>query len=437
MKFPVVLLLGSLAANAALLVLLGGRGAADGAAAPLASAATSDRATSPRKTDSAIPVGREFLTLSPEQLRERLRALDLPANVVAWIVQARISERLEARTRELVAEAMKTAPAWRFAKLTTSRLEFLSAAQRKELRELEVEARDLTLRLLGPAYADPQGRIAAKYAFLPPEKAVLLDALDSDYENMRAAQRDDARYLQLPSDKEREKFLRTEQDRDLAGLLTPAEREAYELRASPVALNTEFRSRIAALNATEAEYRALFALQKTLEERAAAGLADPSPRPAIAGANMISLARTAREPSDEQVRAAIGDARLADWQLARQPYYQGLAQLGQAQNIPPATTRQLGTAINAAMENSWRVSDDSALTPAQKRAALADLAGNLRTQLVTALGEGPANGFLRSQRWFEQLNTGTAVIVNGTTTSFRNVDVIGRRPGAATPLPRP
>lgn len=434
MKTSAWLLLASLAANAALVVMLlhGGGARPPGG---LEAQETKPLARARPETAPPVPLGREFLQLTPEQLRDRLRALDLPASVVARLVKARIDAKVEARTRELVAEAMKSAPSWRYAKLTTDRLSFLSAAQRKEVRDLEAEARDTTVRLLGPAYADPSGRIAFKYGFVSPEKALLLDALDEDYENLRAAQKDDARYLRLPGDRDSDKLLRAEQDRDLAALLTPAERDQYDLRASSTAQNSGFRAQIAAFQPSEEEYRALLQLQRMADNATEQG--DGVRPTSIAGATMLTINGGRREPPEDAVRTRLGEERFAEWQLAGQPYYQGLTRLAADQNLPAGTARQLGEAITKALDESWRVAGDTALSTDQKRAAVAALAAGVQAQLVAGLGAGPAAGFLRSQRWFESLNNGTAVQVRGNTIGFRSVDSASRMGPVPGPRPNP
>ena len=436
MKIFPALLAASLAANLVLAgVFLARRAGAGEAAARATAAASAPSAAAVAPAVVAPPPGAEFLRLTPEQLRDRLRTLDLPRNVVEQLLKARLEARVQARTHELIAAALKTAPPWKLVGLTFSRLSILTPAERKEIRDLEAEARDATLRLLGPGPADPSGRIAAKYGFVSPTKAVQLDALEADYENLTEQWKDETSHLRTPADKDREKFIKTEKERDLAALLTPAEREAFDLRASPTAKNTGFQARLAAFEPTEAEYRALFALQKAADDLGPARMATPSPKiaPGSPGVSMMSMSGGTSEPAADQLRAALGDARYADWQLATQPYYQSLVRVAATANLPAETTKRLGLAVSGALDESWRIADDLTMTGPQKKTAVIDLAGNLRAQLNNGLGAGATDALLKNARWFDALTAGSAVQVAGNTMAFRPVDP----PPRSTPPPGP
>ena len=184
MKLPSFLLVGSLVANA---VLLTWWLAPDRASAALTAHNSSTRApttAAPSLTPRAAPSA-----LTPAALREHLTSLGLPPAAVTALVRARLYAPHDARRRELLTAASQSLPWWKFAKRppTYDSSIHLTPAERKELHDLEAEARAATLATLGPVPLDPTGSIAARYAFLSPEKAVLLDALEQDYRNLRLA----------------------------------------------------------------------------------------------------------------------------------------------------------------------------------------------------------------------------------------------------------
>lgn len=428
MKASVTLLAVSLAANLGLLGWFAMRSKETPTASqPPAVAAAGKSADAAAKSGPSALTGEAFATLSPAQFRDRLRASGLPENIVQRLVVERINRAVNVRRQELLAEAMKSAPPWRLAALRTDRLSVLTPAQRKELLDLETEARDQILRLLGPSQLDREGNIAFKYGFVSPEKAVLLDALVRDYENMGAQAKEESRFLKTPADRERDKFLRAEQDRDLAALLTPEEREAFELRASTTALNSAFQARIAAFQPTEAEYRALFALQKAADERAAAGIrpGEPAipPRPPgnVMGATMISMSGSS-QVSDDAARAALGETRFAEWQEALMPHFQTLARQAATNAISRETVKAVSALLTETTNTSWQIASDQTMDVAQKKAAMVDLAATTRTQVTAKLGASVAEPYLKSIRWFEGISAGTAVQVNGNTTYFRSVE---------------
>lgn len=428
MRTSTLLLGGSLVVNLAFIAGLAWRGWSAEAEAAGAPAITPAKSVAPAVTDA---IGRDFATVPPEQLRDRLRALDLPPLLVEQIVVARIRSRLVARERELIAVAMRAAPPWKQAAMKNDRLSILTPAQRKELRDLEAEARDETLRLLGPGPLDRGGIIAFKYGFVPPAKAVLLDALERDYLNLQQRLQDDMRNLTLPEDRTRAKFLEAEKQRDLAALLTPAELDGYEMRASLTALSIPFQNHIAAFQATEEEYRALFAVQKAFDAKKAEPGYSPPPRVSPPGATMGMMSGPT-EPEAEEVRAVLSPERFADWQLSGESHYQSLARLATTNSIADVTVKQVATLLTQTTEKSWTIADDATMTPAQKKAALADLATATRAQVNGQLGAAVGDPYLKSLRWFDSIATGTAIKLSPNMVSYRDVD-----PPARQVPPRP
>lgn len=392
---------------------------------PAVAAATTGTAPADRQKNQDVlspELGRTFQTLAPAALLDQLRASDLPVDLINHVVMARIFSRVEARQRELVAEALRTARPWQLAATRGDRFALLTPARRKELRDLETEARDETLRLLGPALLDRDGLIAFKYGFVPGEKAVRLDALDRDYVNLATLAKEEARYLRTEADRNRDEILQGEQERDLAALLTPEEREAYELRVSTTARSPGFQNRMAALQPSEAEYRALFALQKAFDEKTLPVL--PSTGPVAGegakGARIVQVGGPASVP-DENVRLVLGEERFADWKMAGTGYYRNLSRLAAANGLSADIVKQVGSLLNDTSSESWRIANDSGLGAEEKTAALAELTARARAQVSDRLGPALASSYLTSVPWFDRIATGTAVHINGTTISFRNV----------------
>jgi len=379
----------------------------------------------------ASDVGRSFASLTPEQLRDRLKGLELPPTVLEQLVVARINSRLDARRRELMAHAIRTAPLWRLSALRNDRLSILTPGQRKELRDLEAEVRDETLRLLGPAPLDRNGSTAFKYGFVPPEKAVLVNALDRDYENLSARLKDDTKNLKLPEDREREKFLTTEQDQDLAAMLTPTERDAYQLRVSPTSQDQAFQSHMRAFQPTEAEYRALFAIQKAEDDRRTAGGSETT-RNVVAPTGATMVMTTGRPLLDDAVRPVLSPERFADWQLTNQAHYLGLARIADANGLTTATVKQVASLLSQTADSSWRIAEDATMSGAQKKTAMAELASAARTQVTNQLGASAADTYLKSVRWFDSIGSGTAIMISNNMIAYRPVDP----PAERSPTPK-
>ena len=419
MKPAALLLVGSLALNAVFLAgLVFRRSDAITLSNTRAAVATAISAHPPS------PALAETSKLAPGALRESLQQTNLPAEVVDALVLARIFSRYESRRREFFAETLKL-PWWRSALIVTTgtRQSLFTPAQRKELRDLEASARDEALRVLGPHALDPDGSIALRHAFLAPEKAVLLDALLRDYENLGATLKEETGGLRTAADRERERFLETERRRDLAALLTPEELERFELRTSPIAQRLQWR--LGGFEPTEVEYRAVLTVHKVFEQQ------NPGP---------VSLEGHARRYDfsevpefNQQIREALGEARFADWKLTGQAHYIALDRLAPQLGLSPETVRHVGVLLGNTAARSREIGESMAMTPSEKKTALAELAASTRAEVGERLGMAGAEKYLReSVSWLELIAKGNAVEPRESGgVSYRSVD----RP--ARPAPRP
>lgn len=364
----------------------------------------------------------DLKSLAPAALRAELTKLGLPKETVEALVRARIFERYDARRHELIFGTVLNSPWWRSAGLRIDPMRVLTAAQRKELRDLEAAARNETLALLGPAALDRDGMIAFRYRFVSPEKAVLLEALERDYKNFGADLDESSRWLRTPGDLEHRKLLSTEHERDLAAMLTPQEREIFDMRASPIANNSNFQPRMTAFDPTEAEYRAVFALQKTFSDQFPQRRGGPLS--AEAGAAFFG----ALNQLEENIHTTLGDARYSDWKLAGKQYYGPLVRLAAENDLSPETVKQVAGIVSDTHDGSWRITVDPALTGPQKKAALAELVASARRQVAEKMGPDLAATYLKNgATFFDVMDSGTAVMM-------REVGGYGLRPvGASVP----
>jgi hypothetical protein len=348
----------------------------------------------------------DLKTLAPAVLRTELGQLGLPKETVDALVRARIFARHDARRRELIHEAANSPHWWRAAGLRIDPLRTLTPAQRKELRDLETAARDEALALLGPAALDRDGALAFRYRYVPPEKAVLLDALERDYKNLGAELDESSRWFRTPGDLEHKKLLAAERDRDLAALLTPTEREIFELRESPAAQQYGFGLQMSAFEASEEEYRKLFALQKAahvqLPDRGGSLSAEAGAR---VGAVFDQL--------QLDIRATLGETRYADWVMAAQQHYTSLVGFARANDIPRETVREVAGIVTDTLNGSWRLATDASLTGPQKKTGLADLVAAARVQVAAKLGPDLAAAYLKDgSTHFDAMASGSAFRIN-------------------------
>ena len=270
-------------------------------------------------------------------------------------------------------------------------------------REQQLVARRELADALMTAFGDDLGLgggEAVQFAFLSPEKRDALRRITQDYDEMMA--KFSAGGLQLPSDKEKLRLLRAERDRDIAALLTPEERLAYEMRTSTSG-NT-VRNRYGDTIESEAEFQKIFALQKAFDEK--------FPRDALTGriSPEVMRARSDGERQlDADLRAAVGDERYSTLRRAADPDLRTVDSLVSRLNLPPTTTDQVAATREAFAAESQRISSDTSIPFQQRRAQIQDLATRAKADLSRALGGGEATeAYAQSSQWVNLLQNGMA-----------------------------
>jgi hypothetical protein len=365
MKLPLLLLASSLAANAALVVVLARR------PAPPAPAATAP-------APAPDPAARLRAALASGRARE-LEAAGLDPAAARELLLG----------RRLVAALQRPRPAagdrwWRADPATTQ--------GREQLR------REVGL-LLGETLGDDAGLAGPSLDFLSPEKRAALRRIDQDYAELRA--RFGTGGIVLPSDRERLRLLTAERERDLAALLTPAEREAYDLRHSPSA--AVVRTRFGEGLETEEEFRRVFGLQRAFDARfpadSAAARNDAASRQQFA---------EAQRQLENDIRAALGEAAYARVRRAQDTDLRNLEGLATRLNLPSDTTSRLAAARESFATASQQVQADANLPPDQRRARVQALAAEARTTLTQTLGPEAAEAYARQSPWVTMLQGGLA-----------------------------
>lgn len=396
---PLILAL-SLLANAALLAVVSvglraGRAReaekmrADAIAADLARA----QPAAPAPLDAAIWRGLPAGDLAA--LVARLRAEGFPPNVLRGIVAALVHEQFAARRKAIeVAEA--AVPFWR-----TTPWAFHQSAARRALGR---EERAAVQALVGEEGSDPTfGGLATLRRQFPgfsEEKLAALERL-TDEHNERwsdVMSQGGLGGIPLPDVGER----RAAQERDfqarLLEVLTPAEREEFNLRWSDTA--DTLRDDLGAFDPTEQEFRAIFRLRQAFDERY--------------GQNwgMLPVAeQRARHAAEEQLekdlRAALGETRYADYERANDYDYQQITHLVARLDQPVETARQLWDWQSEIERRAERIFVNRQLTPEQRREQIGALVTEARAGVSARIGPRGLESYLLNapSSWLERLQT--------------------------------
>lgn len=349
---------------------------------------------------------------TPEAMRDRLRALGVPEDCI----RRTLAEHLQAAHRRRINEIHDLArnrrgrAYWQGDPVPNLRHFVLSPEQQQELLDSNRAVRTELRRLLGPAPLDPVAAYLYRRDYLDPDKGERLAALELDYSDLRQLTLGQARGFATPEDQKRLALLESEKADDLAALLTPEELAAYRLRESQAA--TTLRTRIAYFDASEAEYKTLFAIFDRIESR----------QPAMnelafysgASGGLSSEAMLARNEAfmkaNREIEEALGPQRYAEYLKSQQRDYQALQAAAQRFDLAPAVVDRVYGLTDAAVDASQSLIQDTSLSAADRKAALARIAGETRQKVRLELGTSVGDAYLgQSMSWLSSLERGAAL----------------------------
>jgi hypothetical protein len=270
-------------------------------------------------------------------------------------------------------------------------------------REQQLVARRELSDALIAAFGDDLGLAGADtsdVAFLPAAKRDALRRINQDYDEMMA-KFSGSGGVQLPSDREKLRLLRAERDRDIAALLSPEERLAYEMRTS--LSGNAVRSRYGDAIESEAEFQKIYSLQKAFDEKFS--------RDALSGRISPEMLRARGEAERQlaaEIRASVGEDRYAALRRAADPDVRTLDTLTSRLNLPATTTDAVLGSRDTYSAASQRIINDEALSMSERRAQIQALAGQAKSELTRTLGADGAEAYAQRSQWVNMLQGGMA-----------------------------
>lgn len=398
MKPTLLLLSGSLVANAALVAVLVTRSPGPTASVSPARPSTSTSRSGPADDADAL---RAALAAGDAKA---LEAAGVSPEIARELALGRVFSRLADKLR--ANQAKKTDDRW-----WRSRPGVGDPGAREQQLVARRELSDALLAAFGDDFGLGGGD-QSQFAFLSPQKRDALRRINQDYDEMIA--KFGTGGVQLASDREKLRLLKLERDRDIAALLSPEERLAYEMRTSPSGFAV--KSRYGDAIESEAEVGKIYALQKAFD--------DKFPRDALTGRIGPEVMRARAEAErqlEADLRAAVGDDRYATLRRAADPDVRTLDALASRLSLPAATTDTVLSSRDGYSTESQRINSDTSLTPPQRRAQIQALAAQAKSDLTRALGAEASEAYAQRSPWMSMLQNGMAYATtppDGTPTSL-------------------
>jgi hypothetical protein len=339
-------------------------------------------------------------------LRDGLRAAGVEESLVRAVLRAAVWRGYEGRFKAVQGAPEAGRAWWRNEEDGAGGM---TRAQREELRALREEQRALLEGLLGPDPEAPTAPwLAARYGYVAAERREALQRIDEDYNELMGELQRETRGFSLPSDRDKLRFLQEEKRRDLAAVLGPEELEAYEMRQSRTARH--LRWRMTQMEATEEEFRTIYALQREFDLR---------------HSEYDELGGRAREMSQEdwrlrneaervlraRLKESLGTERYQAFVRAQDNDYQQLRNATRRFQLPADTPDRIYALREELPRAATGIAEDAGLSAAEKRTALKNLAAGARERVRAQLGAEAADAFFANNglAWLRQMEEGTVV----------------------------
>jgi len=416
MKPLPLILAASLAANSLLLALLC-FGPSSAKTLPFFSSKYLGASASTVVDAQKINLAETLASRNPDLLRDQLRTLGLPEEVVRSLVRALLWGPYYARYRALVAlHQGDKSDLLRGGSYYSG----FTKEERAELRALSRGINQQIFSLLGSTSIEPE-LDTLRYGYLPQDKADQIRLINRDYGEMRSDLDQEISRFRVASDDQKLKLLEQERRKDIEALLSPSELVEYDLRHSSTA--SLLRSRLANINVSDGEFHALFNLLKPVYDASTNSSLPttafrPNERLTPEQIAQLTAQRDARAQADEKVRALLGDERFAEYKRAGDYDYRTLQAAAARFNLPQQTIEQVYNLRNTVSAETQQIANNANVEPEQKKAALVAIAEQARTQVRTTLGQEIGDAYLKTNmRWLDRVANGYTVTFSPTNNS--------------------
>ncbi|HEX2099477.1 MAG TPA: hypothetical protein VHF69_02370 [Candidatus Synoicihabitans sp.] len=391
MKILRLLLVLSVLANFALAVGLALR-------RPVWSVARDEQSNPPGAASAEAPVATEPLhwddlrRLDDAAYLQHLRTQGWPRRVIRALVAARLDREYAPQRKAILLE--NPVRYWQ-GKSGQFFPQQASAATRARLRQLNWEQHSRLVGLLADEANDPsaEANTRRRYGPIAPEKAKHLTMIELDYHELIEQAREAAGGVMLAEDREVIRMLEAERDADMAQLLTPEEKHAYDLRTSPTAVQLRFR--LAGFDPSEEEYVAIHQLQKALDDQF---------RHANSSPELHAQRQAAQEEVNRQIAAVLGEERYRDYEITTHSSWRQTDAWAKQQQLPETATRSLTVLTMEINQRREALSQDRSLSAAERAARQTALHQEATLRLAQVLPAHQIESYQKGPgRWLQTL----------------------------------
>ena len=335
-----------------------------------------------------------------------LRAVDCPDETIREIIVTDVNKLFAPREAPFKNELTAPFPWEGAGNLSYSSL---SEAERraefekkKQLREVQSEKRALLKELLNietpletlrAVHTRDYELFEAAFNSVPAGKREAVRQIQENYWQMSDATSDKFNGVRSPPYLEEYKRNNAERRNQLASVLSPQQLEDYELRTSSTA--NQLASQLSGFNPSPEEFRNIARIRKAIDEPFGGALTIGNTE--LSQDGQASAQR--QKEANDQIRAALGEERFAEYERNQDYNYRRLASLGERYNIPQESVLKAYGIQRSANERFQKIGMDGALANDQRQEAYRAAQAEVAASLNEVLGEKASKAFSRRNNY--------------------------------------
>jgi hypothetical protein len=329
------------------------------------------------------------------QYIDNLRAVGCPEETIRDIITADVNKLFDARRKAARAASTNKFQFWKTGNPLGNLLDEANLAKQQETSK---EKRELLKELLGSSYVEKPDLASALNPyeeildFLPSSKHGQLLELEQKYaaklvNSLKDAQKGDFTTMRQ---------VQKEKDAAMLELLTPQEKEEYDLRLSQTAVL--MRMQLGDFEPTEQEFRDMFRLQKQFDDEFGIRGMQSSK------ADEVARRDTARKELDAQMRAVLPEDRFLEYRYSQNLASSSLKQVVEEFAVPRQQALKVFDVQQVAQEQAGKVRTDASLSPEQQQRALEALRAATEKEVGNLIGDSALQSYLQKGSWLKNLS---------------------------------
>ena len=312
-----------------------------------------------------------------------LRAIGCPEETIKDIIVADVNKLYDSKRKAL----KKPGEGFKFWKggMNQMMAGMMNEEAKKQQQELAKEKRALLKELLGIEPEEKPEEVFGLTAmmetmldFLPPAKQAKVIQLMQDVQT-KAMKRMGNGQPDAEDMKEMQK-IQKEGEAELAKLLTPQEKEDYDLRLSQTSMM--MRMQMTDFAPSEQEFRDIFKLRKKFDDEFSGQFGMMSQ-----DKEEQAKRAAAQKELDGQLKSMMGDARYADYQRGQDWAYGAMSKVAEREGLPKEAAVKMYDMKKAAEDQVNKLRMDQSLSNEQRQSALQQIRAATEQSFLGILGE--------------------------------------------------